>query len=79
MENPVDQSSGGGAGGGGGGGGADKDGEQSLCRSSPIKYFLQVSGPLFLYSSTLYYLVEFVVLCYFYFAWVFDFFFFFFN
>jgi len=50
LESLADQSGvgvagggvGGGGGGGVGGGGGDKDGEQSLYRSSPIKYFLQV-------------------------------------
>ena len=47
LESLADQSgvgvAGGGVGvGGGGGGGGDKDGELSLYRSSPVKYFLQV-------------------------------------
>ncbi len=44
LEVLADQSGVGGAGGGvgGGGSGTDKDVEQSLYRSSPVKYFLQV-------------------------------------
>ena len=44
ADQPGGGGGGSGGGGGGGGGGGDKDGEQRLYRSSPIKYLLEVRG-----------------------------------